>query len=457
MAIYYIKNGGTATGDAGRETTARTGAWNANVADYFDSKISALATTGTEPTSGDFFYFADDHDKAYLSDVTYVIPDGLTDVSVDVTDQAIYKRGALEQGNTSGYYDITFNFATNAKFSSFYGVSFLASNMLEIGATNKYIKFVDCELGFNKDGNNRIDVKGDGVKADFIDVDFKFLESDQYMKVSGGGDITVIGGSVSILGESVVRAGGAGGGIISLENIDFNQSSGAIATKYSGIVDDLYNTTVKRCSRAAGLSLYNGTPAAPNQIARSWSLLNNYSAEVISHYGQAITSTIVKRIGGAEYYTSSGFSFKTTPSANVTENIQPFRFMLKTPKLDLTDGTTTLTCHVLLQDSVGTPVSLTDMNCVLKAVYPDLTDTALGKTSSSTIKSVIATPADLPIETLTFTGTSGTTKQHYLSVEIPQNTATGMDEAVCELWLEVSKDLSTGTTEMFVCPEPTVS
>lgn len=116
--------------------------------------------------------------------------------------------------------------------------------------------------------------------------------------------------------------------------------------------------------------------------------------------------------------------------------------------------------HIHLQDSAGTPVSLTTKNCRIKAVYPDSTDTALGKTVySNPTEDILSAGSALDIQgTPTFTGTgvSGTVKEHYIALTIPQNTGAGMDEAICELWLELSVNLA-ATTEMFVCPDPTVT
>ena len=46
MAYYYVKNGGTATGDAGRYATQQTGSFaTLGTANYYNDIITAIAAT----------------------------------------------------------------------------------------------------------------------------------------------------------------------------------------------------------------------------------------------------------------------------------------------------------------------------------------------------------------------------------------------------------------------------
>jgi len=112
MSFYYVKSGGTATGDAGRAATARTGTFAAMGASaYYDSVYDVFA--GAVPTTapdGDVIICADDHSENYTSTTQLSIASTNTGKvivvkSVDVTDVSVDKVGA-EIKSTGGGIDL---------------------------------------------------------------------------------------------------------------------------------------------------------------------------------------------------------------------------------------------------------------------------------------------------------------------------------------------------------------
>lgn len=75
MAFFYVKSGGTATGDGGRYTTAKTGSWASAfsaTSEYYGSINGAFAAT-TLPANGDAVFVSDAH--AFVSSgvsITYL-------------------------------------------------------------------------------------------------------------------------------------------------------------------------------------------------------------------------------------------------------------------------------------------------------------------------------------------------------------------------------------------------
>ena len=103
MAWYYVKEGGTATGDGGRVTSQRTGTWSVTATEYYDNIGAAIAAT-TVPTDGDFILVSDLHAPTGVTSAIDFNASGaasgagLSIVSVDDSNQENYKPGASEVG-----------------------------------------------------------------------------------------------------------------------------------------------------------------------------------------------------------------------------------------------------------------------------------------------------------------------------------------------------------------------
>jgi len=430
---------------------------------YLD--LNTALTDATDPIAeNDVVWFASVHDEQNAVDINFILPNGTVYISVDKTDDS-YAPGAKIVGtgtNNSIYFKGTVD-GVVVKFKGIFKT--LGDNSGVTNASSNYT-FEDGEITMTSVTYQDVfSVSVDGIVLTLKNYTFS-LGAKPALKVSNGSFLTLDDATI----ETTTRTGspilmqGNGGSSLLVKNSDL---TAIVLDAYPfigvlGVTSDICKIELSRCLLPASFTLLDTTTSLVNLYADLYSCDTGSGYHYFESYryeGKVYENTTVKRTGGANYDGTNGFTASVTPNSNVIEFVNPLLYRLKTPTLDLSGGTTTLTVHILLQDSAGTPVSLTTKNCRIKVVYPDATDTVLGKTVySNPTEDILSIGSALDIEgTPTFTGTSGTTKQHYLSVDIPQNTATGMDEAVCELWLEVSKDLSTGTTEMFVCPEPTVS
>ena len=65
MAYYYVKSGGTATGDDGRYASQQTGSFAALGASGYYDNISAAIVATTPPILGDFINPSDLHFHSY--------------------------------------------------------------------------------------------------------------------------------------------------------------------------------------------------------------------------------------------------------------------------------------------------------------------------------------------------------------------------------------------------------
>ena len=102
MAFYYVKTGGTATGDAGRYASKQTGSFaGLGAANYYATITAALAAT-TAPVAGDYIVCSHlydfDNGSGQIGN-TFPTGAGVTCMSVDDTAIDSYLAGAKEQTN----------------------------------------------------------------------------------------------------------------------------------------------------------------------------------------------------------------------------------------------------------------------------------------------------------------------------------------------------------------------
>jgi len=449
MTIHYIDENASGADNGTSWTDA-----------FRDSKT---ANDSASTVTGDTYWYASDHDYAYadIGNLQLIFPDNCTLISVNKTNDE-YLAGAKETvGFTDDLLIVPTNYSANLNID---GVSFDCDDKFNINKRESNIYFSNLTLGLTSAASVYLLLTSDGQYISFKNTIFSLNTSGQFIYIYSGGRVDIDGGSLLGATTELFRTQ-AGGMQLSVKNFDASAMiSGAFINTFT-LDDDRVSVEFSRVKKNANVSIYVGDIPSASQTIDAWSIDNGsgyHYFESHSKCGKVVENTTVMRgawYHGDTYHTDYGFSAKFTPNSNTVEFTKPLSFRLKTLKLDLSSADVVLRVHILLDDSAEVPTSLRANNCRIKVVYPDAIDTALGKTvySNPTVN-ILTTATDLPTETVTFTGHSGTNqKQHYLDVTIPQNTATGMDEAVCELWLEVSKDLSTGTTEMFVCPEPTVS
>lgn len=434
--------------------------------DWTNAYTTIIACTDAKAATGPHTYLvADNHVEGASWGAAETLDFGVagrsTLTSVETTGDT-YSKGAKLDNSTTQYLTVKGDchikgvLVENQRGINMVSTTSILNILFEDGKLGTLRNSSSDHLVFGGSSNNGYN------RVDIIDTEIACGNAAQYHSVSANAKVLISGCNYTGTTLTALHGGSTDGCNIDFENTDLNGCTN-LGWAASDIDAQNQNVTYKRCIAGTNATVDTSVGINGNANIDIWSLKRgttdsyHYFESVYKDCGKVQEDTTVVRTGGATYYGSNQFSAKFLPNANVVELTKPLKFMLKAPTIDLSGASgATLTAHILLQDSAGTPISLTDMNCILKAVHPDSTDTSLGVTVLSTTKDVLDTPADLSTETVTFTDTSGTTKQHTIAVTIPQNTATGMDEAILELWLELSIDLA-ATTEMFVCPDPTVT
>lgn len=161
MAYYYVKNGGTATGDAGRYASQQTGSFaTLGAANYYNDIAAMLATLTTAPDHGDFICLSDLHSynnntgrtlfNTNMSISTGELP--LTIISVDDANCDAYKPATtVQESNTGATGTVNFSICGSAADSSafaFLGCYFTAARNLYFSGSSAYY-FRDCTLETN--------------------------------------------------------------------------------------------------------------------------------------------------------------------------------------------------------------------------------------------------------------------------------------------------------------------
>lgn len=459
MAYYYVKNGGTATGDAGRATSARTGSFAAMGASaYYDSLISALGAS-TAPADGDTIYFSDLHNKDYAASTTFTLPSSVNLVSVSDTACNSYSSGAIEQTAT-GNTDLTF-IVTSGKTIKVYGLTFKADDDLACSAANTTILFYDgggLEVTGTASGEN-ITFTGDGSFYGFYNATVKFAGS--------SGDINFGNATMMEFVESTIDfnsttppqlfvATSNGGIVCKMRDCDLTASTAGSTNFLDALSfpDDYVNIELIRCKLPSGLS-FNDC-AARNQV------IDLYSCDTTGdgyHYfehkrreGRAIENTTVYRSGGATYDGTNGFSFEFQPSSVVEPYTDPLRIKIAELELDLTSANT-LTFHLGFIHSTTVP-TLNNDDIWIEIEQNDATDNALGLVKDTKPTDILTTPSALTASTETWTGLTGTDTDKR-QIAVTTTAVTGMTNGQVTAYLCVA--YYDANLEVYCCSSPVVT
>jgi len=417
-------------------------------------------------TSDKVAWIASDHSEAPTANKTYTLPDGMELISVNRSTDA-YEVGASITSN--GSYDMILTALLDKK-ASIHGVKFSAGDDLTLSYNARsMITCYDCEsLITGHSDADSIYISGANAAVKIVGGKLNVTETSQQISIAEG--VKIIFDDVEF-GANLQK-------IMQLYNTSrvgsftFKNSTFLASQINAGTTAGVAILEMIRCKIP---STYN----FDNVTARALGSYDLYSCDTGSGYhhfdygrleGKVLESEAVWRTDGDIYdkdISTTHFSAEYQPNSNVVLFTNPLSPRpIKTLKLDLSGGDVVLTIELLQQNASVAPLKLTHGNVQLRVVYPDITNTALGVTVSSgeqettPITVLNAGSADnLDDSTETWGGTgllTDVTKQK-ISVTVPQNTQTGMDKAVVELWLDVSVDLDAVSAELFVDTLPAVS
>jgi len=265
MAFYYVRDDGTATGDAGRATTARTGTFAAmGVSAFYASNVAAMAAT-TTPTNGDQVRISSAHNHTQASSIDISGPNSgtaLVFINVDDANAEKYLPGGIERA-TGVNNDIIYreqvsligfgnlqaddNFsiggtAANAYLEDTKITSAGSADFIQLVSLDGSVVLVNCELAMN---NANVTLVG-SVDGSF----FKMY----------GGSVTTTSGGVTLLFAANVIARE-----IELLGVDLDAITGHIWSHGANANDQTVTFKMKGCRLNSSLTGFNAeTPISRN-------------------------------------------------------------------------------------------------------------------------------------------------------------------------------------------------
>lgn len=262
MAFYYVKTGGTATGDAGRYATKQTGSFaTLGAAGYYDNLMAALTAT-TAPIGGDFILMSHLHDyvaPASHIDLSLTNSEPVGVFSVNDSNIAQYQAGAKE--TTASNSDLR---TIGSTAMTFEGVGFVIGDQLDMNTGNSVLAFNNCPITFNSTVDLfRVDTDGCVLELNNCSVLWDFTGTvDKALIIRGGSDVylnnvdfSVTNGSIDALISETTANGGA---TLKARGCDFSPITGYIL-EIGGVFqnDDTFIVELMGCKLSPSLTGYS--------------------------------------------------------------------------------------------------------------------------------------------------------------------------------------------------------
>ncbi len=380
MAFYYVKSGGTATGDAGRAATGRTGSFaSMGASAYYDNISDGITVPTTSPVAGDSLYVSDAHSHSYSSDPTITGEDTIGAVkviSVSDTNADAYSAGASESRGSGG--DILL-----AEGLYFSGISFTLGDDLTL-LTDARVTFEDFTHTF-EGSVSRLNPNGDGssliMKNGVINTTLGSAWGSVILLTNGcfvhfvNVSITETNGITNLFEQGF----NSGGGTALFEGCDFSVITGTILASIGSNTqaDDLINVELHGCKLNASVSAADETFAKESQKISLFNSSSNSDAAEYQFFQRSFGGDLEDQDdSGIHRDESTAFPSGTKVSVKVTTNSvtaieNPFTFDLPARFAALSSASTDT---IRIYFAVSNATTLTDINCWAELVYPDGTN-----------------------------------------------------------------------------------
>jgi hypothetical protein len=435
--FYYVKAGGTATGDAGRVATTRsTGSFAAKGAGAYYADISLALAATTAPVAGDSIFCSSAHSKEYGASKTLTIPTGVFVMSVDDSNCDQELAGAIEKA-TGGLYDLNL-IGTAIHYSTAYSAGD------ELRLTGSPI-FQDCDLVFSNDGAGAIElnsstamvvIRGGTIKSNYTGASsyiFLFNLTRTSLKLSGVA-ISKNTGAVDNLMHFV-----ADGCRVEIDGGSIPAVTTLVSTNSSNIQD----IAIRNCSLGAYTNVYTGTLQRTTTIQISGCDTANVEESELSEFYEAsvrLDTGVYLNAGDAA---SINFSHKITTTANCGLGA-PFRYRIAALWVD-TSTAKTFTVELNQDDATD----LLDSEVYLEVVHSDDTTTASHNENDGAADRLNGVAQATSTEIWTGTGGFSNENKQKLAVTTAQTGKAGL--------VEIYINAAVASREFYACPKITVT
>ena len=435
--FYYVKSGGTATGNAGRVATTRsTGSFAAKGASaYYDNIDDAFSAT-TIPTSGDFVMCSSLHDKIFTASNFILIAPNVTLISVDDANCDVYKKGAKESATNGGSSLNTTVESLSQRQVRILGIEFAQDLNFILRGTSVYFYCYECTFttvpGGAASGAFTRHTSNDGNVIDLKRCEFNF-NSTGYI-VAATGEVLTIDELLSTGSKTdfIVTIFGDGGASVIIRNSDLTQILAATG-KLADIPvadDDRCDIYFENCKLPTSYG-FLASAAGPKNHHVSMAgcgVGDNYQHFESQERYTAVSQDLATYLN-TTYNGSANFSTKFVVASNIFSH-HPFRYRLAIiPAVDLSVAKT-------ISVECTSDASLTDNDLWIEVRVQDGTDQALGITQTTQPADVLAAGTAL---NTTGTGiwTAGDTQDYKINHDIGAIAAA--DNSNVEVWACIGK------------------
>lgn len=253
MAYYYVKNGGTASGDTGRFATKQTGSFaTLGAASYYATLALAMAAT-TPPAADDFILLSDLHAESSAANLLYTgtSPNAFFVVAVDDANIDLPRTsGNLATITTTAAADFTINSMI------FSGVHLQSDDNILL---QRKSTFIDSKLTIST-VSSFISNSGDGAAISLINSELAMDHATSTMLMGGGVEFCMFGGKVTTTSAGItdlfLGRFTSGGGTVCFIGADLSAVVGTLIAGAGAdpVGDDIIAVNFTRCEIDAGVA-----------------------------------------------------------------------------------------------------------------------------------------------------------------------------------------------------------
>lgn len=440
MAYFYVKAGGTATGDAGRYASKQTGSFaTMGASGYYSSIANAMAAT-TTPTSVDFICVSNSHSITGVSN-THTGPVAGAPLNLVCVDDSNCDALAI----ASAYLEYSDGGTADQRFSGrwyMYGMYLKTADDM----TSFQSIFENCTFETTGSYDTAMSTGGDAAYGIHINTTWLMAAGSVHSNVTGGCLFHCTGGSTN--SAAYLFSGGFinGGARVVLDGMDLSAITGTVFRDVGSSVsgDDQIEIIVRGCQTSGSQSWTNEDFASQNhrmlvQNSSSVSAEAEYQYLYQAGGGQVEDETSIYRDGSTVFPSGQKVSLKcvTSTLANVAE---PFKFDAPVRYAELSDTASDKVRVYLLSSA-----TLTDMDVWAELIYPDGTSKHIYNLVTSKTSDVLEN-SGTALTTNTETWTGRTTENRY-QIDLDTSGDAGAD-CVPIIRVYVAK----ASTTIYFCP-----
>ncbi len=440
MAFYYVKSGGTATGDAGRSLTERTGSFaSMGASNYYNSVYDVFA--GGIPTTapdGDTVIVSSSHSETSSS--TYrlgiaSITNGLINklVSKDDTDVNTQKKGA-SISVTSGNLELG-NRSSNKNNFFICGFDFLVDDTFDVYARYSSITLYLCDIT-NLNGNAYLQ----SLYQNNLVYHKCTFDIASYFRYSY--DITLLECDGAI--KKGDRSFTDGSGTLRAYSCDFSSSTVPSMTSQNGKAE-FYN-----CKLTDAMLDLSVSSEKRNGYAKAVSCS---SPSYGGYFYDALATSVFNQYTDTQVYLNYKYDGVNSASSRMEtkgENglASPARFKVcEIPAQDLASTDKTFRVNLLLD--ADTKATLTDSEFWIDLTHNNNTDLSFADVVTSRNSDILSVGTELTASTGIWQGTLPTNKKAY-QVDIALSAASLSN--VTNGNIVVYANLATANTDVYIDP-----